>query len=85
MTAFRRMTWITLDLARPSAHAREVAGLMPHEARAALGLPPTAGGLSNVWSPELNERNGILPQLGKFLARCDAYGLDVQVRVRRRQ
>ena len=75
--------WTTLDLARPMAHAREVAGLSPVQARAALGLPPTPGSMSTVWSAEQNEVKGILPQLGKLIARCCAFGLEIEIRVRR--
>lgn len=79
--------WTRLDLARPNRHAREIAGLTAGEAREALGLPNTAGGASTFSSPEMNEQKDppILPQLGKLLARLDAYGLEVEVLVRRRQ
>jgi hypothetical protein len=79
--------WVKLDLTRPMGHAREVAGLTPAEARTALGLPDTPGSLSTVWSTELNERKAppVLPQLGKLLARLKAYGLEIEIRVRRKR
>ena len=76
--------WIALDLSRPMASAREAAGLTPPEARDALGLPATPGGLSTLHTPEQNEARGSLPRLANLLARCAAFGLDIEIRVRPR-
>lgn len=82
--AWSDLAAITLDLSRPSAHAREIAGLTPAQAREALGLPNTPGGQSTFWSPERYEREGRSPTLSKLIARCAAYGLELRIQVRRK-
>lgn len=82
--------WVALDLDHPMADLRRLArGVGPDGqpllsqagAAALLGLPATGGSISTVSSPELR---GPAVQLQRLLARADAYGLDVEVRVRRR-
>lgn len=80
--------WVPLDLARPMAHLREVArGVDGHgyallsqaAAGALLGLPPTPGTVSTV---STGERRGAAVQYQKVLERAEAYGLELEIRVR---
>lgn len=73
--------WTTLDLARPMAHLREMRGVSQSEAAALLGLPPTLGAISTVSTGELNGQ-GV--QLRKLLERAEAYGFELEIRVRER-
>ena len=78
--------WTPLDLTRPAAHMRELAGLSLSEAAQRLDLAgPTA-----VHTAERREAGRGLSEsaagsmtLGGLLARARAYGLVLEVRVRR--
>ncbi len=68
--------WTTLDLDRPLTSLRAAAGLSQGGAADALGCPP-----STVASPE---QRGAGVQLARLLERAEAFGLELEIRVRRR-
>lgn len=68
--------WTTLDLARPLASLRTVAGLSQGGAADALGCAKTT-----VASPE---QRGAGVHLARLLERAEAFGLEVEIRVRPR-
>ncbi len=68
-----------LDLARPCAHLRQLAGLSLTQAAAATGVT-----VASVNKPELRERAGNLANLHTLLTRADAYGLALEIRVSRK-
>lgn len=83
-----RDAWTTLDLTRPSAHLRELAALSLAEAATLLGM----AGPTSVHTAERREAGkglaGAAPgtaTLATILARAAAYGLTIEVRVRRQR
>lgn len=77
--------WITLDLTRPLAHAREVAGVGSQVAAGALlGMAPSAAAPWTCSTYASREQRA-----AKMLKKCllsvlEALGLEVEIRVRRR-
>ena len=69
-----------LDMGRPAAHLRELAGLSLSEAAEVLGRR----GPSSVHTAELRERGGDLCSLRTLLERAEAYCLDLRIVVRGR-
>lgn len=73
--------WTILSPESPLADARLAAGLSLGRAAVALGLEDTAGSRSTVAS---RERGGKLAAIYLLLERCEAYGLEVEIRVRKK-
>lgn len=82
--------WSPISLTHPMRHLRALARgasadgqplLSQSDAAALLGLPPTPGSVSTVSTAELR---GPAIQLQRLLARAEAYGVELEVRVRRR-
>jgi DNA-binding XRE family transcriptional regulator len=68
--------WISLDLARPLASLRAAAGLSQTDAADTLGCHR-----NTVASPE---QRGTAIRLARLIERCAAFGLELEIRVRRR-
>jgi hypothetical protein len=82
----RRVTddWTTLDPATTARALRDLAGLTPTEAAAALGLPPGPGSVSTVTSREQRERDGTYRVSVTILEqRAQAWGLELRIQARR--
>ncbi len=78
----RDTPWTPLEIDRPMGHLREIVGVSQSEAGALLGLPATQGTISTVSTAE---QRGAKIQLGRLLARAEAYGLEVEIRVRKKR
>lgn len=72
--------WIALDISRPCSHLRELADLSLSAAAEALGLAQP----SSVHGAERREERGELASLRTLLERAEAFGFDVEIRVRRK-
>ncbi len=76
-----RSPWTPLDVTAPMRSLRHAAGLSMAAACAALGAPGTPVPLTTLTSAEVH-RDAIL--YAKLLTRAAAFGLELEIRVRRR-
>lgn len=74
--------WTTLSLSSPLADARLAAELSLGRAAVALGLSDTPGSRSTVAS---REHGGAKAAILLLIERCAAYGLEVEIRVRKKK